>query len=302
MTAIHTLMAGLIDYAGLVPPTGLEMARVVENYAAYQSRPDQWALGRLVVPVARLEAFAAAREQLPAETRLGSRWEISALLGGDPVADMAAVSLFNERHAAGGPQVRSLEAKATSIAQVHAIRTPVPAGFDLYLEPPLTAELPRLVDTVKDVGAYAKLRTGGVQAGDIPEPEAVLSFLTACADAALPFKATAGLHHPVRGMQPLTYLPGSACATMFGYLNIFLAASALWHERPEAEVRTLLAREDHDTLVFSADALQWGASTFSRGELTATRRDFAHTIGSCSFLEPVTEIRQLGARLDAVPA
>jgi hypothetical protein len=302
VTAIRALLAGLIDYAGLFPPAGLEMARAVENYAAYQSGSDHWALGRFVLPVARLAAFASALEALPAEVRRGTRWPLTAMLGGDPVADMCAVALFNERHAAGGPQVLSLEGKAASVAQVHAIRTPVPPSHELYLELPLTPDLPSLVDAVTDAGAYAKIRTGGVQVADIPAPEAVLGFLTACADAALPFKATAGLHHPVRGMAPLTYLPGSAGATMFGYLNVFLAASALWHERPESEALALLTREDRETLRFGRDALQWDGTSFSADELAVTRRDFAHTIGSCSFLEPVTEIRQLGARLDAVPA
>ncbi|MDZ4862166.1 MAG: hypothetical protein SGJ01_01875 [Gemmatimonadota bacterium] len=301
MTAVRVLLTGLIDYAGLFPPAGLDMAKAVENYAAYQSRPDQWALGRFVLPVARLDAFAAVLEALPADVRRGARWPVTALLGGDPVADMCAVSLFNERHAAGGPQVLSLEGKASSVAQVYAVRAPVPASYDLYLELPLTPELQGLVDAVKDAGAFAKIRTGGVQATDIPAPEAVLAFLTACADAALPFKATAGLHHPVRGRAPLTYLTGSAGATMFGYLNVFLAASALWHERPESEVRALLTRDEGQTLRFGPDALQWGGIRVSAEELAATRRDFAHTMGSCSFLEPVTEIGQLGARLEAVP-
>ena len=301
MTAVHALMTGLIDYAGLFPPAGVEMARAIENYAAYQSRPDHWALGRFVVPVARLGLFATELDALPPEVRVGSRWPITALLGTDPVADMAAVCLFNERHA-GGPQVRSLEGKVATVSQVHAARAPIPSSFDLYLELPLTGELPRMVDAVKDAGALAKIRTGGVQPADIPSPDAVLTFLTLCADAALPFKATAGLHHPVRAMQPLTYQPGSTCATMFGYLNVFLAASALWHERPESEALAVLVREDRDALRFTTDRLEWGDTRFTLGELAATRRDFAHTIGSCSFLEPVTELAQLGARLDAVPA
>ncbi|MEO8636714.1 MAG: hypothetical protein ABI587_15675 [Gemmatimonadales bacterium] len=302
MTAIHELMAGLFDYAGLFPPAGLDMPKAVENYAAYQSHADHWALGRFVVPVARLEAFASALDPLPAGVRLGTRWPLTALLGADPLADMAAVSLFNERHAAGGPQVLSLEGKVASAAQVIAARTPVPPNFDLYLELPLTEELPRLVEAVKVAGAYAKIRTGGVQAGHMPTPEAVLSFLTACADAELPFKATAGLHHPVRGLRSLTYMPGSACATMHGFLNVFLAASALWHERPESEALALLVREDVETLVCTPDAILWGSSSFTLAELTIARRAFAHAIGSCSFLEPVTEIRHLGAQLDAVPA
>ncbi len=34
--AIHTLMTGLIDYAGLFPPAGLPMREAVGNYAKYR--------------------------------------------------------------------------------------------------------------------------------------------------------------------------------------------------------------------------------------------------------------------------
>jgi hypothetical protein len=195
-----------------------------------------------------------------------------------------------------------VEGKVCTVAQVRAVRTPLPTGLSLYLELPLTEELPVLVDEVKDVGALAKIRTGGVQPVDIPSPEAVLTFLALCADAALPFKATAGLHHPVRGVQPLTYLSGGATGTMFGYLNVFLAATALWLERPESEALGLLTREDGADLLFTDEMVRWGTSSFTTQELAATRRDFAHSVGSCSFLEPVTEIRQLGAQLDALAA
>lgn len=77
----RALLTGLIDYAGLFPPAGLSMAQVVANYASYQRRPDHWALGRLVVPVARLAEFEAALEALPEADRLGTRWPITAQIG-----------------------------------------------------------------------------------------------------------------------------------------------------------------------------------------------------------------------------
>ena len=52
--ALRTLLSGLIDYAGLFPPASLEMAEAARNYEAYRSGPHSWALGRFIVPSARL--------------------------------------------------------------------------------------------------------------------------------------------------------------------------------------------------------------------------------------------------------
>jgi hypothetical protein len=60
MTAIEPFLNRLIDYAGLFPPAGLDMLTSTRNYACYRSGKYAWALGRLIVPVARLTEFSAA--------------------------------------------------------------------------------------------------------------------------------------------------------------------------------------------------------------------------------------------------
>ena len=52
--ALRTLLAGAIDYAGLFPPAALDMPEAARNYAAYRAGPHAWALGRFIVPSARL--------------------------------------------------------------------------------------------------------------------------------------------------------------------------------------------------------------------------------------------------------
>ena len=51
METTRALMQGVIDYAGLFPPAGLDMQRTVANFAKHRAGEDGWALGRLVVPV-----------------------------------------------------------------------------------------------------------------------------------------------------------------------------------------------------------------------------------------------------------
>ena len=147
----------------------------------------------------------------PRSNDSGTRWPLTALAGADIKADVAAVETFNARYVHGGPEVQSLEARVASPTEIRAIRAAVPPRYELYLEVQLGGDLPALLGAVRQAGAMAKIRTGGIRASEIPAPEAVLEFLAEAARARLPFKATAGLHHPVRGLAPLTYEPGSAC-------------------------------------------------------------------------------------------
>ncbi len=296
-TAAGALMAGLIDYAGLFPPAGLAMEPAVAAYAAHRRGADRWMLGRFVVPVARLAEFEAAFGGLAPADRGDGAWELSALLGSDVGRDARAVEAFNVARR-GDAVIRAVEVRADGVAQITAARTAMPPAFELVCEVPLRGDLRWLLAAVRSVGGRAKLRTGGVTPADIPAPDAVLKFLEGCAAIRLPFKATAGLHHAVRAERALTYAPGSERATMFGYLNVLLAAAALWLGRPRPEAIRLLESGDAGALVAGGEELRWGASRFTAGEIRRARREFALSIGSCSFDEPVTELRELGASLE----
>jgi hypothetical protein len=292
MRAACAVLHGLIDYAGLFPPAGLTMAVAVANYAAYQRRAEHWALGRFVAPAARLEEFIAALDALPEGERFGARWPIAALAGPDLPADVERIEAFNERFVHGGPEVQSLEARVVTEDEVRSIGVVVPPRYEVYLELPLSETLPRLVQAARNVGARAKIRTGGVRQEDFPAAEAVLAFLVATAAARAPFKATAGLHHPVRGVHPLTYQAGSACATMFGYLNVVLAATVVWHRRPPGDALRLLLAEDRVGLLLGEDRIRWEGLEIGVDEVGRARREFVRAIGSCSFTEPIEEIEQ----------
>ena len=51
--SVRVLLAEIVDYAGLFPPSQLPMAEAVANYAAYLDSGYKWMLGRFVVPSAR---------------------------------------------------------------------------------------------------------------------------------------------------------------------------------------------------------------------------------------------------------
>jgi hypothetical protein len=289
--AVRELLQGLIDYAGLFPPAALPMVNAVANYAAYQRRADSWALGRLVLPATRLVEFEQALGSLPDTERLGTRWPLSALVGPDWSGDLARVRAFNERHVHGGPRVLSLEGKTASAGEVRAFAQAAGGEYEAYCELPLDAGLDDLVGAARDAGARAKIRAGGVTAADFPSPEQVLAFERACAAARIRFKATAGLHHLLRGPAPLTYQPDSDSTTMFGYLNVLLAAAVLWAGRPESEARRLLLAMGREGLDLDGDrAIRYAGVSVSIAEIRRARQQFALAIGSCSFTEPLAEV------------
>lgn len=290
--AAQALVRGLIDYAGLFPPAGLSMQETVQRFADYQHRSDQWALARLVVPTARLAEFELALGALGANDRAGARWPIAALASNDLAADRAAISAFNGRNS-GGPQVESFELRVASVADIDSAGERLGGDLEVYCELPLSADLPSLVAATRRIGARAKIRMGGVKPVDFPAPEAVLAFLTSCAAERLACKATAGLHHPVRGPAPLTYEPGSGRTTMYGYINLILAAAVLWHHRPEAEAYELLRLPERSKLTIDEQGIAWAGIKVSAGEIETTRRHFMMAIGSCSFTEPMDELAPL---------
>lgn len=289
--APNALVRGLIDYAGLFPPAALDMADAVQRYADYQHRTDRWALARLVVPVSRLAEFETAYAALRSNGRSGARFPIAALAGNDLTADTAAITAFNQRHTGqDSPRVESIELRVATVGDIEAAGERLGRDLEVYCELPLAADLPSLVAATKRIGARAKIRMGGVKPVDFPAPEQVLVFLTACAAERLPCKATAGLHHPVRGPAPLTYEPGSSRATMYGYINLVLAAAVMWHHRPENEAYELLRLPDRDTLQISDQGIEWSGIRLSAAEIDTTRRHFMLAIGSCSFTEPMDEL------------
>jgi hypothetical protein len=287
MTPIRALMTGLVDYAGLFPPAGLDMARAVRRYREYLTGRDWWALGRFVVPAARLGEFRAAFN----EVCCGERervWGLSVLASGDEAADSAAMEELER----GAVAVDCVEMKAASVAEAERLLKGLP-GPQVYMEfAPGEAE--RMLPVLKRYGARAKIRMGGVTADAFPTVDAVAEFLVACAGAKAAFKATAGLHHAVRGAYKLTYEPESARTTMHGFTNVFLAAVLAWRGEDTAAVRATLAIEDAGAFVFGKRDVRWLGFEAKPAEIEAVRREFAISYGSCSFEEPVAEAKAAG--------
>jgi hypothetical protein len=300
--ATGVLLRDLIDYAGLFPPAALPMAQSVANFEEYLRSEWNWILGRFVVPVARLDEFEAAFALLaPSSSETGAAtWRLSALLGADASADIARIREFNRRMtgASSGRRavVESVEVKAANAAEITRLAEFIPAELAAYFEIPLSG----LGECIRAIAACgrrektrAKIRTGGETADKFPTPESVIEFIRQCVAANVPFKATAGLHHPLRSVHRFTYQSDSPSGMMHGFINVFLAAAFLRAGMEPALAVQLLEEQSSQAFHFDSDGVNWRNRRINRQEIAAAREGFAVSFGSCSFTEPIEDLRSL---------
>ena len=287
MRAIHVLLQGGIDYAGLFPPAGLDMRSAVENYVNYRTGAGAWALGRFVLPVSRLSELAEAASGFfrPAD----QPWQLAALVGSDLDGDLAAIADFNRRE---GARVDAIELKGGSAASLPDTMHRVPGHLQAYIEIPIDHDPESLVAAVAEAGARAKVRTGGITGDAFPDTQDLMRFLTACIRTPVAFKATAGLHHPLRAEYRLTYAPDSSSCMMFGFLNLFLATAFLnTGINQQNGVRVLEERDPH-AFRFDPKGVTWGDHRLDLEDLERARNVIV-SFGSCSFVEPLSELHAL---------
>ncbi|HSZ60807.1 MAG TPA: hypothetical protein VK828_03360 [Terriglobales bacterium] len=296
--AASTLLRDLIDYAGLFPPASLSMSRSVANYDEYLRSGRSWILGRFILPVARLAEFedAFARLPNPASGENGAEWRLSALLGSDGLADAARISEFNLRLAKSTTQrsavIESVELKVTSSREIERISAFIPRALSTYCEIP-TASATDCIPALARSARRAKIRTGGETADKFPAPDDVVEFIRLCAANNVPFKATAGLHHPLRSIHRLTYQPESPLGMMHGFINLFLAAAFLRAGMNSKVATQLLEEQSPQAFHFDEDGVSWHEDRLSVRAIAAARQDFAVSFGSCSFTEPIDDLRSL---------
>jgi hypothetical protein len=292
MSAIQTLLTKSIDYAGLFPPADLDMSTALENYARYFTGPSSWALGRFIVPASRLAEFEAALRNIPLH-QVDWPGRFAALLGINVEADLQLLDAFNRRHINSGAIIDTLEVKATSENSVREILRLVPASFQTYIEIPIDRDPGGLLAAIGQGGRRAKVRTGGVTRDAFPQTEDLLRFIRETVRLAVPFKATAGLHHPLRATYRLTYAEDAPSAPMFGFLNLLLAVGFLRSGMDEREVARVLEEGEPDAVQADESGISWRNRHLDLRALSNTRRLGLISFGSCSFTEPLGDLERL---------
>jgi hypothetical protein len=296
------LLEGIVDYAGLFPPAALAMVKAVRNFAHYRAGGTGWMLGRFVCPAARLAEFSAAADPLLPRDAGAIPWRLSVTGSGHVAADLEAIGAFNERHRVCfdecGASVDSYEVKVNTVQDIVTLHHQLPSSLAVWLEVPLGDDVGHLVEAIARVGRRAKIRTGGIVPEAFPPAEHIVTFLRALLTCDVVAKATAGLHHPLRGAYRLTYENDAPTCRMFGFLNMLLAAAVMANGATDEVVRQVLEETDAATLEFNDTHLAWrgmeSVITINRATLQQVRERMIVSIGSCSFTEPVEESRALG--------
>lgn len=301
--ALSALMRGVVDYAGLFAPAALDMLAAARAYASYLDDPARAMLGRFVVPVSRLREFDDAAASLLPRGPGSTPWRLSALTGVDTTADIELALRFNCRHweasEIGHAVIDALELRVSTGVEIEAAMSRMPAPMTAYFEIPIVSDPRTLVDTLRRTGGLAKTRTGGVVADAFPTAHELARFMVRCRDAAVAFKLTAGLHHPLRGAYRLTYADGAPHGTMFGYLNALAAALLAWRGADESAIIAALEARDPAFIRTDGDAIIVGGERFPTDIVADARRQTLHSFGSCSFREPVDELPVAAIERDA---
>jgi hypothetical protein len=234
----------LIDHAALFPPASMSLPDALAEDRRARESPHADLLNRFVVPAARLAELPA--ERAPLSVVLSGADDAELVAGADGVE---AVELVLD-----GPRPRPADLVATYRAlQPLGVET----YFELVLDESWRDSVPAAIGAVAAVGGRVKLRCGGAS---IPSVEQVALVIACCREAGVPFKATAGLHHPIRRGEE------------HGFLNLLAATTA-----PPDQLQSVLTETDAAALSLSDD----GRALFT-------------SFGSCSWQEPVDDLRELG--------
>lgn len=135
----------------------------------------------------------------------------------------------------------------------------------------------------------AKIRCGGPSADAIPSPSQVARFVHACRTRGVPFKATAGLHHPFRHVDPATGL------VQHGFLNVVGAAVlAHAHGVDEGTLEDLIADDRPESFALTALGFRWLDFSADAAQIELARNELFISYGSCSFDEPVDDLVAMG--------
>jgi hypothetical protein len=229
------LFARLVDHAPLFPPARLPLAEALEEHRAARDSDEGWIVRRFVCPASTL-----------------------AELNGEPLALSVVCDVDFDRD---DPRVESLEVPANGSPQVIRGET----YFELKTE-----VVPHVVPQLATSGARVKVRCGPIA----PSVDALAAAIRACREQAVPFKATAGLHHAVRQ------------GGQHGFLN--LLAAAIFGDEEAA-----LGEDDADAFRLDGDAFRWRDRAATTTDVERGRELFV-AFGSCSFPEPVDDLRALG--------
>lgn len=293
--ALRVLLSEVIDYAGLFPPAKLDVPTSVEKYLGYKHGPQKWIVGRFVCSSGKLPELARELAEHPEEpfvpvTVIGQASQDRKTWEHALAHDSEAMNKFMkevENHA----EIEAFEIRVPDHEHLQPYIKDLKgfANVDVFVELPWATQMDESLGLLAETQwLRAKARTGGLDASAFPSAEDVAGFIQQCSHLDLPFKLTAGLHHP---------LPRKDEATggeMHGFLNILVALALVHgHELNRREIEQVLAETDPSAFVFRDDGLLYRGQDVSLDDIDEVREVFV-SYGSCSVDEPIEDLEKMG--------
>lgn len=273
---IPALFTRLVDDAAVFPPGSAPLPEAIIGHREHRAAWYAELVGGLLLPSSSLPDAARLLEP-------GERVEVGLI--GDAGVDAlpAALDTADARLAIGQVEVavaKRGEDPGPGLHRLLAVLADRPS-LTGYAEIPLTWGLLAALDAVAEaraggVAVAAKFRTGGLAAELFPTPVELAAVVCACRDRELPFKLTAGLHHAIRHTDPETGF------VHHGFLNVLVATAAAVDGAEVADVAELLAATEPVPLIEPARSLRERPRPLWIG------------FGSCSVVEPLTDLIRLG--------
>ncbi|MBK8982829.1 MAG: hypothetical protein IPM38_11045 [Ignavibacteria bacterium] len=308
---------GIIDYAGLFPPAELDLKTAFSNYMEYLSGDNSYILSGFICPVKLLPELEVICNEI---SEFKFPVKISLILSGGKdeitfkenlISDLKVRENFltgiNSFIRADNFEYKIPESFMTEennerlldlfgfISQ--NLKNGSDSKFTFFAETSLTGDWKKNIKTAADLieehnetfqDTGFKLRTGGVTAAAIPTAEQIAFAVRHCLNRNLEMKFTAGLHHPFR------HFDKNVNAKMHGFINIFSAGIiAKRHNISDHEMIKLLEDENPDNFKFTESGFSWGGYEIENEDIHFARQTFVKSYGSCSFDEPVDDLKKL---------
>lgn len=272
--AVRRLLTGLCDDAAIFPPGNVPLVDAVPAHRAHLASDHSGLVGPFIASSAALAGLA---DLVTAD----ERFEVALTV---PAPDQVAAALATA-DAIPGLVVVAVEVAVPEGVEVGTVVPTLEAalagrdGVEVFVELPRDARRPDLVAVLGDSPYLAKLRTGGIRADLYPDAQELGEAVVMLVRAGLPFKATAGLHHPLRNTDPNTGFE------QHGFLNLVAAVDAAQQGAGLDDVVATLSERDP-------------AEVTSRVRRAATRSHLVRagfrSFGTCSIIEPRDEMAELG--------
>lgn len=312
--SLRTALTGIIDYAGLFPPANLHLNEAFANYLKYRKDKYSFMLSRFICPVKlfkELEGLNPDSDEVIYLSVLGrggynirdftenlnediGLWKnFSKSTGKRFVTDTFEIKLPDELitdHKSGivSEFIDSISEKIRS-----EFENPVLMFFEGHIGTEWQKNIKCLTEGINihnknhpDSGF--KLRTGGIESYSFPEPRQIAFAIRECLDRSVRMKCTAGLHHPFR------HFDKTIGTKMHGFINVFgTGIIAMRHNISDAGLKEILTDENPDNFIFTDEYFSWKNWDINISEIELARKDLMMSFGSCSFEEPVEDLKNL---------